>query len=259
MAEKAGSVDNAAIACPRCGDADRSLSSTAMSHSAKPRVAEIVARYPCLEGLGPEEMAGCLEHEAQWLEVPAHSTVFREGDACRGFPLVMSGAIRVSRRSPAGRTVELYRVLPGEVCLFSANGMIAGGTMAATGEAVSASLVVSLAPATFERLTGHAPFRRFVFEVFGQRLAELITLVDSLAFQSLDQRLAGFLLGQGRVLQTTHQRIASELGTVREIVTRILNRFEDAGLLQLGRERIEILDSRGLRLVASSEGASGCP
>jgi CRP/FNR family transcriptional regulator len=96
-----------------------------------------------------------------------------------------------------------------------------------------------------------AGFRQFVFGVFADRLADLMTLVEAVAFQRLDQRLAGALLGHGPTLHTTHQALADELGTVREIVTRLLKRFERAGWLRLGRERIEVLDAGALRQAAA--------
>jgi CRP/FNR family transcriptional regulator len=215
-------------------------------------LAEVLACYPSLTAL-PAEVHESLAREATWIDAAAETTVFAEASRCRGFPLVLSGAVRVSRRSRSGRSVELYRVLPGEVCLFSANALLAGGILAASGQTLAPTRMVVLSPGLFERMTAHPPFGRFVLDVFGQRLAELIAVVDALAFQSIEQRLAGFLLGQGRVLHTTHQQIAAQLGTVREIVTRQLNRFEAAGLIRLGREQIEILQAPGLRILASAD------
>jgi CRP/FNR family transcriptional regulator len=86
--------------------------------------------------------------------------------------------------------------------------------------------------------------------VFGERLADLMTLVEAVAFQRLDQRLAAALLGHGAVLHATHQALADQLGTAREIVTRLLRRFERDGLVELGRERIVMLDAAALRAIA---------
>jgi len=91
------------------------------------------------------------------------------------------------------------------------------------------------------------PFRRFVFQVFAERLADLMGLVEAVAFQRLDQRLAAALLGHGTVVHAAHQALADQLGTAREIVTRLLNRFELAGLVRLSRERIEVVDAPALR------------
>ncbi len=110
-----------------------------------------------------------------------------------------------------------------------------------------------LSPAGFDRWIAHEPFRRFVFSVFADRLADLMALAEAVAFQRLDQRLAGALLGHGHAMQVTHQTLADELGTVREIVTRLLKRFERAGWVRLGRERIELVDAAALRQLASGD------
>jgi CRP/FNR family transcriptional regulator len=78
-----------------------------------------------------------------------------------------------------------------------------------------------------------------------------MALAEAVAFQRLDQRLANTLLGHGSVLRCTHQALADELGTVREIVSRLLSRFERAGWVRLGRERIDVLDSAALRALAA--------
>lgn len=110
-----------------------------------------------------------------------------------------------------------------------------------------------LSPAGLQRWCAHEPFRSFVFGLFGERLAELMALAEAVAFQRLDQRLAQALLGHGPQLHTTHQALADSLGTVREIVSRLPARFERAGWVRLGRERIEIADSAALRALAAGE------
>ncbi len=99
-------------------------------------------------------------------------------------------------------------------------------------------------------------FRQFVFAVFGERLADLMGLAEAVAFQRMDQRLAGALLGHGRELQVTHQQLAESIGTVREIVSRLLKRFEQRGWIALGRERVTILDAGPLRVLAEGGGVS---
>ena len=87
--------------------------------------------------------------------------------------------------------------------------------------------------------------------LFAARMADLTGLIEAIAFQRLDSRLAAALLGHGPTLKTTHQALADELGTVREIVTRLLHRFERDGLVELSRESIAIRDSAGLRAIAA--------
>jgi CRP/FNR family transcriptional regulator len=78
-------------------------------------------------------------------------------------------------------------------------------------------------------------------------------LVEAIAFHRLDRRLAAALLGHGRVIEATHQQLADELGSVREIVTRVLRSFAEQGLVSLGRGSIEVLDATGLRRIAAGE------
>jgi CRP/FNR family transcriptional regulator len=100
-------------------------------------------------------------------------------------------------------------------------------------------------------MLGEPAFRGFIFSLFSERLAELMQLVEEVAFHKLDQRLAALLLGKGRVVHISHQQLADELGSVREMVSRLLKRFEDQSLVRLGREQVEVLDPAGLRRAAS--------
>jgi CRP/FNR family transcriptional regulator, anaerobic regulatory protein len=206
--------------------------------------------YPQLDGVDAAERHAVLATEAQVLTVPAGTQLFDEGAPCRGFPMVLSGGVRVARGSPGGRTLELYRVGPGELCVVSTSCLFGHGNLVAHGHATELTELVVLSRAGFERLVVHEPFRRLVFDVFGERLADLMALAEALAFQRLDQRLAHALLGHGAVVALTHQALADELGTVREIVTRLLKRFEGEGWVRLARERVELLDPQALRTLA---------
>jgi CRP/FNR family transcriptional regulator len=214
--------------------------------------ARLLELYPAIAELAPPLRDPVLAHHAQAVQVPAGTVLFEEGTPCRGFPLVVAGEVRVARGTPQGRSLELYRVTPGEVCVASTSCLFGHGLLAAHGVAAQPSELVVLDPSGFERWTAHEPFRRFVFGVFADRLAELMSLVEAVAFQRLDQRLAATLLGHGAVVQATHQALADEIGTVREIVTRLLKRFERAGWVRLARERIEIVDAAALRALAAA-------
>ncbi len=209
--------------------------------------------YPALAAVPEAERLVALSQETQAMTVPGGTLLFDEGAPCRGFPMVLSGHVRVARGSPGGRTLELYRVGPGEMCVVSTSCLFGHAALAAHGQATELSELAVLSRAGFERLTSHEPFRRLVFSIFAERLADLMALAEALAFQRLDQRLAHALLGHGSVVLLTHQALADELGTVREIVTRLLKRFEADGLVRLARERIELLEPRALRAVAAGQ------
>lgn len=215
--------------------------------------AGLVDAYPSLAEL-PAALRDALGPQGlQEVSVPAGTLMFEEHAPCLGFPLVIAGEVRVARGSPQGRSLELYRVGPGELCVISACGLFGHSLLAAHGVAVAPTRLAMLSPAGFEQWVTHEPFCRFVFGIFADRLADLMSLAEAVAFQRLDQRLAATLLGHGPVLCITHQALADELGTVREIVTRLLKRFESTGWVQLGRERIELRDAAALRALAAGD------
>jgi CRP/FNR family transcriptional regulator len=131
--------------------------------------------------------------------------------------------------------------------------------MPAHGVATAASELVMLSAETFDAWTAYPPFRKHVLGLFSERLADVIALAEAVAFQRLDQRLAAALLGHGNVIVATHQALADELGTVREIVTRLLRRFERSGWVALARERVEVLDPAALRRAASGLAPQATP
>lgn len=189
---------------------------------------------------------------AQTLRVPAGTRLFDAGQPCPGFPLVDAGSVRVSLMAPDGRQLELYRVEPGEVCVVSATCLFAHRVATASGEARTETVLRLISPADFEAVCERdAVLRRYVMGLMAERLADLMALVEAVAFQRLDQRLAALLGARGPQVRTTHQQLADELGTVREIVSRLLRRFERDGWVALGRERIDVLDPAALQRVCA--------
>lgn len=206
---------------------------------------ELLSLYPALGQL-PGLLPGLVP-----MTVPAGTQLFRETDACQGFPLVLRGEVKVSRSAPNGRELELYRVAPGEMCLVSSASLFAEQPLSARGVAITDTTLCLLAPPQFRQALADADFRQYVLGLFAARMADLTGLIEAIAFQKLDSRLAAALLGHGTTLKTTHQALADELGTVREIVSRLLHRFERDGLVELSRESITIRDSARLRAIAS--------
>lgn len=202
--------------------------------------------YPVLAGLG--EALDALPVMA----VPAGTVLFDEGAACAGFPLVIEGEVRVSRHAASGRELELYRVSPGELCLVSSSALFAGQALSARGVSRTPTTLALLPPADFRAALADVTFRDFVLGLFAERMADLSALIEAVAFARLDSRLAAALLGHGPERHTTHQALADELGTVREMVTRLLKRFERDGLVAVSRECITVLDAAGLRAVAQA-------
>lgn len=206
--------------------------------------------YPAVSEIPEPMLSAVLAGDTRLLTVTAGTELFHEGAPCQGFPLLLEGELRVARGSSQGRALELYRVTPGELCVVSTSCIFGHAPLVAHGVATAPSELLVLSPAGFDRWIGVEPFRRFVLGVFADRLADLMSLAEAVAFQRLDQRLAAALLGHGTTVSVTHQRLADELGTVREIVTRLLKRFERSGWVALGREHIELRDAPALRALA---------
>lgn len=208
--------------------------------------------YPALAELPWELIEPALRPQAL-VHLPAGAEIFAERQPCRGFPLVLAGSIRVVKSVPSGREMLLYRVEPGGSCVITSSCLLGNAAYTARGIAESPLTLAILPPPLFNRLVAeNAGFRNFVFHLFSERIAELMALVEEVAFSRLDQRLAKLLLGRDHaVICATHQQLAEELGSVREIVSRLLKGFADEGLVALGRERITVLDRVGLQAVAA--------
>ena len=209
------------------------------------------ALYPVLAAL-PKVLAGRVVAEARELTVPAGTVLFDERQPCQGFPFVLAGAIRVLKTAANGRELPLYRVLPGESCIITSSCLLGHADYNARGVAEIDTSLVLMPRRLFDELLAQPPFRDFVFHLFSERMAELMTLVEEVAFRKLDQRLAGLLLGRGKVVHVTHQQLADELGSVREMVSRLLKGFAEQGLVRLSREQVEILDPARLRQIAGA-------
>jgi CRP/FNR family transcriptional regulator len=217
-----------------------------------PLAARIAAAFPTL-AQAPRATLERIAREGTYRKAPAGSTMFDEHSPCGGFPLVLSGSIRVLQRYPNGRELQLYRVKPGESCLLSGSCLLGNTDYAASGVAETDVELVVLPPTSFQSLIAEdESFRRHVFEVFGERLAALMQVVEAIAYQKLDQRLAALLVAKGTdgEIHMTHQALADDLGSVREIVSRLLRSFEDRGWVDLGRERVTIVDRGALAELA---------
>ncbi len=207
-----------------------------------------VALYPALAHVVPSLRA--LGPAAEPVSVAANTILFHANSACQGFPLVLTGEIKVSRHSSDGRSLELYRVVPGELCLVSSASLFRSAPVSAQGISTKPTSLLMITPSVFVQWLETPVFRNDVLGLFAERMADLTGLIDAVAFQRLDQRLAATLLGRGQNLALTHQQLANELGTVREMVSRLLRRFEREGWVELARENILIRDSRALRALA---------
>lgn len=203
-------------------------------------------------------MGGRLFDNSQTINVPAGEIAFRKGDACKNFILVLEGCVRVQLSSEGGREVTLYRVKPGDTCALTTSCLV--GKEDYPAEAVIEEDVTALMIPDSEfrqALLDSEVFRLFVFRGFSGRLCAIVSRMESVTLKTIDERLVTQLLkGESDLLSNvTHQVLATEIGTAREVVSRKLRSFESNGLIRLSRGRIEILDRERLGELVSAPDA----
>jgi CRP/FNR family transcriptional regulator len=209
--------------------------------------ARVLDMYPLLAGLPAPELEQLFANAA-YMKVPAGELMFDENQPCRGFPMLISGSARVIKSSPSGRDLHLYQVLPGETCILTSSCLLANAPYQARGVVQEEIELVVLPPGAFKLLFAQLElFRNQVFNRFSERLTELMNLVTAVAFQKLDQRLASLLAAKPNPVAMTHQAIADELGSFRELVSRLLKDFEHKGWVRLERGQVVVLDAAALK------------
>jgi CRP/FNR family transcriptional regulator, anaerobic regulatory protein len=184
------------------------------------------------------------------IKLEAGAYAFHSGASCNHYLLALAGTLRIQLAAASGREVTLYRVKTGDSCILTTSCLISGEHYPA--EAIVESDVTALAidKRQFQQLLdSSSSFRQLVFGNFSSRLADVIRRMEAVVFTPIDPRLAALLLEAGRrgsLQSITHQSIAVELGTAREVASRHLKRFEQQGLIHLGRGHIAITDEAGL-------------
>lgn len=175
--------------------------------------------------------------------------VFSPGHSCEAFLVVSTGSVRVSTVTETGRELMLYRVGPGETCVLTTACLLASDDYDAEGMVETETEALVVPKALFDSLLAQsAGFRHFVFSSYGHRLRDLITLVQEVSQRQVDRRLARYLIEHGTAgpIAATHQEVAFELGTAREVVSRLLKHFEAEGLVRLERRQIIVADIQKL-------------
>ncbi|MDC9728768.1 MAG: Crp/Fnr family transcriptional regulator [Methyloprofundus sp.] len=186
------------------------------------------------------------------ITAPAKTIICRSGDSCQNLIIIQTGLVRVSHIAADGRSISLYHIGENESCILTASCIInhtpfpaiAKTETAVTGYVIPAQKVK-------QWMQSEMQWQQYLFSLLSQRMGSLIELVNSLAFQQLDKRLASWLLQQSELentltLKTTHQFIADELASSREVISRLLKDLEHKQLIGLSRGYIQVHDSSGL-------------
>ena len=158
-------------------------------------------------------------------------------------------------RSESGREIVLYRVQRGGSCVLTTSCLLSRSPYPAEGITETPVRALAIPAETFHQgLAESGEFRQFVFDAYAQRLAEVIALVEEISFDQINRRLARYLLqhASGNELVITHQDLATELGSAREVVSRQLKNFEQRGWIEQQRDKIKLCNPDGLKSIAQS-------
>lgn len=211
----------------------------------KPALSDWARTIPALRDMADHALGAMIE-SARITRLPAGGYAYRENQNCDHFLLVTSGSIRVQKSSENGGIITLYHLSPGQSCELTTSCLLAGEPYSAEAIAEEASTLALIPEVRFQEALIRSPkFREYVFSQVGRGMNELVTLVEEVAFGQMDCRLARCLISRsqdGDDIRTTHQDLAEELGSAREVISRLLKKFERSDWVRLHRGRIEIID-----------------
>ena len=186
-----------------------------------------------------------LRSVAHRITVPARTILQLEGTRCEFLTVVIKGGKRVYHTSPSGKEITITDVRDGEVCVFNALSVLTNRPYPASAVTLTkTALLVIPADWCREYATQSNEMRQFLLGFVGDGVGQLLELIDDLAFKRMDERLSAYLIERSdhNFVRTTHQMIANDLGTAREVISRILGDFERQGFVSLRRNLIEIHD-----------------
>lgn len=175
--------------------------------------------------------------------------ILREGNACENMVFILGGSIRVYKLSPEGREITLYHIGKGETCIILNSCIIESNNYPAIAEVEENAQLAIISTIYFRELIFPAPsYQKYIFNIISKRLTEVLMIVDEVVFKHMDTRIAAFLydraLKDGNILSITHEKISMDLGSAREVVSRILKDFEKQNILTLSRGTINITDMK---------------
>jgi len=178
------------------------------------------------------------------------TVIIEENDYIKSVPIVLSGSIKVFKLDEDGKEILLYYIRPGESCVMSFLGATCNGTSKIRAVAEEKSEILMLpVHKTMALIRSNPAWLEFIFNLYNKRFEELLSVVNAVVFQNVDSRLWELIKTKVTVLNTTelnvtHQQLADELGTAREVVSRLLKQLERAGKVSLSRNKINILSLR---------------
>jgi CRP/FNR family transcriptional regulator len=204
---------------------------------------DVIKNFPLFRN-SPRSLVQEIIKSGRRQTIPPRTRIYSEGDACQTIAFVLSGEIRVYKSSETGREITLYEIGKGETCILNASCILSKTSYPANAVTLT-EVSVLLVPSSdfFRMVVAYEEMRDFVFSLLSQRLAAVMELVEEVAFGRMDQRLMDYLIekSENNKLETTHQKIANDLGTSREVVSRLLKDFEHRQMVGLSRSSIILL------------------
>jgi len=214
-----------------------------------------ISRFEGLTDL-PQAQKNQLIEQTKLVSVPKDTVIFGPGKAPENLLLLLDGSVRVSQMSEAGREIVLYRVNAGESCVLTTACLLAYEDYSAEGVAETEVQAAIVPRRVFDRLIAESEvFRRFVFSTYSHRITDLFLVIEEVAFKRIDIRLAQKLLSlmdSTNTIRATHQKLAVELGSAREVISRQVQEFQRKGWVKATRGEIEILEAPKLEALAGS-------
>lgn len=171
-------------------------------------------------------------------------SLYFEGDQCQGIGFLLAGEIRIFKIGENGREITLYEIFPGETCILNASCLLSNRRYPANAVATADGIIIFIPAALFMGMMSEsAIMRNFIFSLFSQRFNEIIELLEEVTFGKMNERLTEYLIEKSSngLLLTSHQTIANDLGTSREVISRLLKDFERKGQVTLSRNKIKII------------------
>lgn len=221
-----------------------------------------ISQFPGLARLGPDLRATLLK-QSLILTVPAGTVVFGPGKPPEHLLLPLDGRVRVQQTSEEGREIVLYRVTAGESCVMTTACLLAHEDYSAEGIAETDVRAAAIPRALFDDLASRSvEFRTFIFTAYARRMSDLFMVIEEIAFQRLDIRLAQKLIELARdtgQIRATHQQLAAELGTAREVISRQLGEFQRRGWIGQARGVVDLLDAAAIGRLAAQDGGGSRP
>ena len=226
---------------------------------------EILSKFPFILNAGNDFKAK-FSQIAKEVVIPQGHCIFESGSQMESVALLLRGKVRVYMTGPTGREITLYYVSPGEMCPTNLMFALLDRKSPASAVPITPCQAVVIPAAVFRNWVDDQPsVRMALVETLSSRLIDMMALIEEISFQKMDRRLGDFLLVKFRdsrdsppKIRLTHEDIAAELGSAREVISRLLTEFERLDILQTGRGCITLCNANLLEEFTAEQHLPNC-